>query len=333
MAFGKLGQTFSALEIYQIVKDDLKSVEEEIRLESIASIDTISAITKHLHAGGGKRLRPTLLLLACRLFGKPGETAFRLGAVVEMVHTATLVHDDVIDVAETRRGRASTNMLWGNHTSVLAGDWLYMQAFQMALKERNFRVLDLLISLTQLMVEGEVLQLERIGKLSVSEADYMDLVDRKTASLFSVCARLGAIVGGANEEEESRLGNFAWNLGMAFQLVDDILDFTASESVLRKPVGSDLREGKITLPLIYALENATPIEKQAVEAVLRSSDYAEISFERIFEFTSSQKGIERARKRAEVFADAARKIISSFPDSNVQRALAAISELVTERDH
>lgn len=333
MAFGKLGQTFSALEIHQIVKDDLKCVEEEIRLESIASVDTISAITKHLHAGGGKRLRPTLLLLACRLFRKPDETAFRLGAVVEMVHTATLVHDDVIDVAETRRGRASTNMLWGNHTSVLAGDWLYMQAFQMALKERNFRVLDLLISLTQLMVEGEILQLERIGKISVTEADYMDLVDRKTASLFSVCARLGAIVGGAGEEEESRLGNFAWNLGMAFQLVDDILDFTASESVLGKPVGSDLREGKITLPLIYALERATPAERQAVEAVLHSSDYAEVSFERVFDITSSRKGIERARERAELFAEAARNIISSFPDSKVQRALAAISELVTERDH
>ncbi len=333
MGFGKIGQTFSALEIHQIVKDDLRRVEEEIRLESIASVDTVTAITRHLQVGGGKRLRPTLLLLACRLFQKPSDMAIRLGAVVEMVHTATLVHDDVIDVAGIRRGRASTNMIWGNHTSVLAGDWLYMQAFQMALKERNFRVLDLLISLTQLMVEGEVLQLERIGKLTVTESDYMDLVDRKTASLFSVCAKLGAIVGGASEEEENRLGNFAWNLGMAFQLVDDILDFTASESVLGKPVGNDLREGKITLPLIYALERGTAAERSMVESVLKAGDYTEVSFARIFDLAKSSKGIERARERAQVFTETARDIIATFPDSQTQRALAAVTELITDRDH
>ncbi len=179
-----------------------------------------------------------------------------MAAVVEMIHTATLVHDDVIDIAETRRGRPSSNTVWGNHTCVLAGDWLYMQAFQMALRERKFHVLDLLIALTQMMVEGELLQLERIGKIAISEADYMELVDRKTASLFSACARLGAIMGGAGEGTEARLGEFAWNLGIAFQLVDDVLDFTAREKVLGKPVGSDLREGKVTLPLIYALERA-----------------------------------------------------------------------------
>ena len=333
MGFGKIGQTFSALEIHQIVKEDLRRVEEEIRLESIASVDTVTAITRHLHAGGGKRLRPTLLLLSCRLFRDPDEMAIRLGAVVEMVHTATLVHDDVIDVAGTRRGRASTNTVWGNHTSVLAGDWLYMQAFQMALKERNFRVLDLLISLTQLMVEGEVLQLERIGNMSLTENDYMDLVDRKTASLFSVCAKLGAIVGHASEEEENRLGHFAWNLGMAFQLVDDILDFTASESVLGKPVGNDLREGKVTLPLIYALERGTAVERAMVETVLKTGDYAAVPFKQILDFANSSKGIERARARAQVFTETAREIIANFPDSQTQRALAAVTELITDRDH
>lgn len=333
MGLSKLGQTFSALEIFQLVKDDLRKVETEIGLESIASVDTVTAITRHLHDGGGKRLRPTLLLLACGLFRKPDPMAIRLGAVVEMVHTATLVHDDVIDVAETRRGRDSTNILWGNHTSVLAGDWLYMQAFQMALKERNFRVLDLLISLTQLMVEGEVLQLERIGRSSITEADYMDLVDRKTASLFSVCAKLGAMSGGASEEDEARLGNFAWNLGMAFQLIDDILDFTASESVLGKPVGNDLREGKVTLPLIYAMERATPAERAMVEAVLKDGNYERTSFAKVLDICNLYRGIERARERAAVFTNTARQTIASFPDGQTQRALAAIAELVTERDH
>ena len=166
-----------------------------------------------------------------------------------MIHTATLVHDDVIDLARTRRGRPSTNVVWGNHVSVLAGDWLYMQAFQLALRERNFHMLDVLISLTQMMVEGELIQLDRLHRSDITEADYMELVDRKTASLFSACARLGGIAANVDEGVEARLADFAWNLGMAFQLVDDILDFTSTEKILGKPAGNDLREGKVTLPL------------------------------------------------------------------------------------
>src|SRR5207302_6965323 len=192
-------------------------------LESVASVEAVTAIGQYLQASGGKRLRPALLLLSAKLIGEGGQSAIRLGAVVEIIHSATLVHDDVIDVAETRRGRPSTNVRWGNHTSVLAGDWLYMQAFQMALRERNFRILDLLIGLTQMMVEGELLQLERIGRIDVSEADCMELVDRKTACLFSVCARLGALSAQSDTNLQEKLGEYAWNLGMAFQLIDDML--------------------------------------------------------------------------------------------------------------
>src|SRR5215470_19258591 len=193
----KLGQALTARDIFDLVKDDLERVEREISLESVASIDAVTTIGRYLQAGGGKRLRPILVLLASRLVGSITDGSIRMAAVVEMIHTATLVHDDVIDIAKTRRGRPSPNAIWGNHTCVLAGDWLYMQAFQIALRERNFRVLDLLIALTQLMVEGELLQLDRIGKIDISEADYMELVDRKTACLFSVCTRLGAIAAGA----------------------------------------------------------------------------------------------------------------------------------------
>src|SRR5262249_44375098 len=200
--------------------------------------------------------------------GDGGTSAIHLGAVVEIIHAATLVHDDVIDAAETRRGRPSTNAQWGNHTSVLAGDWLYMQAFQVAVRERNFRVLDILIGLTQMMVEGELLQLERIGRIDVSEADYMELVHRKTAGLFSACARLGALVVGADSNNEDKLGDYAWNLGMAFQLIDDVLDFTALEQTLGKPAGGDLRAGKITLPLIYALERATADGRRLVAIIV-----------------------------------------------------------------
>src|SRR5579862_2440032 len=226
MAFGKIGETLSALEIFDLVRADLEKVEREIGLESVASVEAINYINQYLQAGGGKRLRPILVLLSGRLVGEPNPALVRMAAVVEMIHTATLVHDDVIDLAKTRRGRPSINVVWGNHTSVLAGDWLYMQAFQVALRERSFPVLDRLINLTQMMVEGELLQLDRLGRIAVTEADYMELVDRKTASLFSACARLGAIAQEAGEAAEARLGEYAWNLGVAFQLIDDVLDFT-----------------------------------------------------------------------------------------------------------
>src|SRR5579863_4351857 len=292
MGLGKLGQALTAREVFDLVRDDLERVEKEISRESVASVDAITAIGQYLQEAGGKRLRPSLLLLSSRLIGDGGESAIRLGAVVEMIHAATLVHDDVIDAAQTRRGRPSTNVQWGNHTCVLAGDWLYMQAFQMALRERNFHILDLLIGLTQMMVEGELLQLERIGRIGVTEADCMELVDRKTACLFSVCAKLGALVAGADSQTEEKLGEYAWNLGMAFQLVDDVLDFTAREKTLGKPVGGDLREGKVTLPLVYALERATLAERELVATILRDRNYQRVPFSRILTLLEKYSGIE-----------------------------------------
>src|SRR6195256_1717629 len=333
MALSKLGQTLSALEILELVKTDLDRVEREINLESVASVDAVTTIARYLQSGGGKRLRPILVLLAAKLAGGVTDSSIRMAAVVEMIHTATLVHDDVIDTAKTRRGRPSSNTIWGNHTCVLAGDWVYMQAFHIALRERNFHVLDLLIALTQMMVEGELLQLERIGKISISEADYMELVDRKTASLFSACAKLGALTGGADEATEVRMGEFSWNLGIAFQLVDDVLDFTSHEKVLGKPVGSDLREGKVTLPLIYALEDATSEERSMVEAVLKDANYDRVPFSKILGMIERHRGFERVRERAQAFTDKARSIVTEFPESPYQRALTALTDLVTERDH
>jgi octaprenyl-diphosphate synthase len=333
MALSKLGQTLTALEILELVKSDLDRVEREINLESVASVDALTTIARYLQSGGGKRLRPILVLLASKLVGGVTDSSIRMAAVVEMIHTATLVHDDVIDTAKTRRGRPSSNTIWGNHTCVLAGDWLYMQAFHMALRERNFHVLDLLIALTQMMVEGELLQLELIGKINISEADYMELVDRKTASLFSACAKLGALTGGADEATEARMGEFSWNLGIAFQLVDDVLDFTSHEKVLGKPVGSDLREGKVTLPLIYALEDATAEERAMVEAVLKDANYDRVPFSKILGMIERHHGFERVRERAQAFTDKARSIVTEFPESPYQRALTALTDLVTERDH
>src|SRR5579864_802703 len=326
MNLGKLGQALTAREIFDLIQDELEQVEKRITHESVASVDAVTAIGQYLQSSGGKRLRPSMVLLSAKLAGSAGPCAIELGAVVEMIHAATLVHDDVIDAAQTRRGRPSTNIKWGNHTCVLAGDWLYMQAFQIALRERNFQILDLLIGLTQMMVEGELLQLERIGRIDVTEADCMELVDRKTACLFSVGAEPGAQEAGADSQTEEKLGEYAWNLGMAFQLVDDVLDFTAREKTLGKPVGGDLREGKVTLPLVYALERATAEERSIIERVLADRHYQNVPLSQILVLIEKYRGIERVRERAQAFTDKARQVIGEFPESPYQRALYGITE-------
>jgi octaprenyl-diphosphate synthase len=328
----RVGQALSAREIFDLVREDLACVEKAINVESLASVETVTTIGRYLQQSGGKRLRPALLLLSARFSGGGGNTSIQLGAVVEMIHAATLVHDDVIDVAQTRRGRPSANVQWGNHTCVLAGDWLYMQAFQAALRERNFHILDLLISLTQMMVEGELIQLDRIGRIDITEADCMEVADRKTACLFSACAKLGAVSAGADTPAEEKLGEFAWNLGMAFQLIDDMLDFTSREQTLGKPVGGDLKEGKVTLPLVYALENATAAERQQVAIVLGDRTYDSTSFSEIYAMVERRGGIQRTRERAQQFTDRARQIVAEFPDSPYQRALCMLTDLVTDRD-
>jgi octaprenyl-diphosphate synthase len=328
----RIQQLLTRQEIFHLIREDLSRVEAEIRTDSISSVDAITAIGQYLQGSGGKRLRPALLLLAARACGYRGDTAIRLGAVVELIHTATLIHDDVIDSADTRRGRPSTNSRWGNHISVLAGDWLYMQAFTMALRERNFHILDLLTNLTQMMVEGELLQLDHLGKIRLTEEDYFELVNRKTACLFAACARLGAVVAGKDSETEALLGDYGWNLGMAFQLVDDILDFTSSAKKLGKPVGSDLREGKVTLPLILALESAGAAERQAVETVLRERSYRSVCLETVLALLNKYRGIEQARRQADAFAEKARQRIGALPDSPYKTALYSVTELIVDRE-
>ena len=330
-----LNQAVSMKQILDLVRDDLARVEKTIGLETIGSVAAINTISHHMQAAGGKRLRPILLLLSSRLISSRTETteeAIQLAAVVELIHTSTLVHDDVIDEAKIRRGRPSANALWGNQMSILAGDWLYMQAFQIAMRQRNFTVLDILIGLAQMMVEGELLQLDRLGKIDITEADYMELVDRKTASLFNACCRLGAMAGGADDKQAARLGDFAWNLGMAFQLIDDILDFTSKETILGKPVGNDLAEGKVTLPLLYSLAETTREETRMIETILKDRNYDRVPFSNVLEIIEKYKGVEKAHERARHFTDRARHIIQDFPDSPYRKAVLTVADIITDRD-
>jgi len=319
-------------EIFELVRADLQKVEQEFCEQSISRVRTITEIGQYLQVSGGKRLRPALLLLAAKLCDYEGSSAVRLGAVVELIHTATLVHDDIIDEAVIRRGRPSTNSRWGNHLSVLAGDWLYMQAFSIAVSERNFRILDLLISLTQVMVEGELLQFVRLRKTDVTEDEYLELANRKTASLFSACMRLGAILGDKSEEEEMQLGAYGTNLGLAFQVIDDLLDFTSSEEKLGKPIGNDLREGKLTLPLIYLLRKCGAPEKERVARVLEEGGFHSVRFEEILEIVQRNGTLRAARDLAQRFAEAAKTSLEGFPDSQYKDALRSLADFIVERE-
>ena len=320
-------------EIFELIRPELAQVERQIRAESVSSASAVTAIGQYLQISGGKRVRPALVLLAAKLFGAVSPSAISLGAVVEIIHTATLVHDDVIDAADRRRGRASTNSRWGNHTSVLAGDWLYMQAFKIALQERNFRILDILIEMTQLMIEGELMQLGMIGRLDLTVEEHLDLIYRKTACLFGACTRLGAVLAGQDEQTAHLLGEYGRNLGMAFQLVDDLLDFTASEVVLGKPVGNDLREGKVTLPLIYLLDRCTPEEQGKIAKVMEEEAFRTVPWTDLLDILRRYDTPARVKEQARLYSREALKCLENFPDSPYKRALMALPDFVVNREN
>ena len=313
-----------------MLHNDLAAIEREFGRDTVSEVRAITEIGEYLRAGGGKRLRPALLLLSSKLMNYTGQGAIKLGAVVEIIHTATLVHDDIIDEAKTRRGRPAANTQWGNAKCVLAGDWLYMQSFKIAVEQRDFAILDTLIELTQAMVEGELLQIERLGK-AISIDEHFELIYRKTACLFSVCMKLGGILAGASDSDLQRLADYGRNLGMAFQIVDDVLDLTASEEVLGKPVASDLREGKATLAVLHAMERCTPEERTTIESVLGDGGFNGITPADIVAILNRYGSIDAAYRKANQFTTAAREVICTFPDSEIKRVLRWVPEFVVER--
>src|SRR5260370_21195934 len=291
----------------------------------------MTEIGEYLGGGGGECIRAGVGGVSEKRVDCEGRGAIRLGGGVEIIHTATLVHDDIIDEAQTRRGRPAANTQWGNSKCVLAGDWLYMQAFKIAVQERNFRILDVLIDLTQQMVEGELLQIEKLGKC-ITQDEHFDLIYRKPACLFAVCMRMGAILAGATEDEERRVGEYGRSLGMAFQIVDDVLDLTASEEVLGKPVASDLREGKVTMAVVHALERCTPEERKLVETILPEPTFISVRHEQILAMLQRYGSVEVAMALAQEYSEAARKSTSRFPGSEINRALLSAPDFVVGRE-
>jgi octaprenyl-diphosphate synthase len=323
----------TAKRIFSLIAPELAEVELEFERQARSNVQVIAYLADYLRASGGKRVRPALTILANYAVGGDGarHNSIRMATVMEFLHTATLVHDDIIDDADTRRSRPTVNALYGNETAVLMGDWLYMSAFETSLAERSLPVLDILTNVTRRMTEGELLQLTTLGKSDISEQQYYEIIECKTAYLFSACCEVGAILGGAGESEQKALRDYGLNLGMAFQLTDDLLDFTTTDDTLGKNAGVDLLGGKVTLPLIYLISRE-PTAREMVQQAMSSGTYDGVTRRELHQAVARVGGIESTRERADEFALAAQAALRSLPDSEFRNALTAIPTYVLDRD-
>jgi len=322
-----------AKRIFDSVATELLLVECEFERQAQSNIQVIAYLGDYLRRSGGKRVRPALTILSNYAVGGDGssQSSIRMATVMEFLHTATLVHDDVIDKAETRRNRPSINSEFGNQTAVLMGDWLYMSAFETSLVERSLPILDILTAVTRRMTEGELLQLTQLGRTDISEEQYFDVIARKTAYLFSACCEIGALLGGATPEHQAMLRDYGMNLGVAFQLIDDLLDFTSTEDVLGKPAGADLVEGKVSLPLILLLQRHPEMRLQ-IQTVIGEAGYHSVSRQTLLDALAATGALALARERAIDYAEAARASLNGFDHSPYAGALAAIPAYIIERD-
>jgi octaprenyl-diphosphate synthase len=320
------------VQMFEPVRADLEAVEREFERQVQSKVGVIPEIGKYIQRSGGKRVRPAVLLMAARLCGYSGPRAILNAAVVEFIHTATLVHDDIIDDAELRRGQKAVHSQWGNDVTVLAGDFLYIKSMQMALTQDTLDVVRLLCDVTLRMIEGELYQLTKNGVVDISEDEHFEIIRRKTAYLFGGCAQIGGMLGEVGEERERELREYGFNLGVMFQLVDDLLDFTGESQALGKPIGGDLREGKITLPLIHLLQNGGPEANTLIRDVVKHRDVTAEDWARIRVLLAEHRSIDYAYARAIEFGETAKKHLRIFPDSPERDALMGLADYVLVRD-
>jgi octaprenyl-diphosphate synthase len=323
----------SARRIFSLISTELEQVEAEFERQAHSNVQVVAYISDYLRASGGKRVRPALTVLSNYAVGGDGSryNSIRMATVMEFLHTATLVHDDVIDSADKRRNRPTVNALYGNETAVLMGDWLYMSAFETSLTERSLPILDILTRVTRKMTEGELLQLTLLGQTDVSESQYLDVLQRKTSYLFSACCEIGAILGKASEKQQESLRDYGLNLGTAFQLIDDLLDFTSNDDVLGKAAGVDLLGGKVTLPLIYLTET-DDAAREMIRIVLNDGSYSTVARGDLLDAVGRVGALERARSRADEYAEKARAALDNLPESEYCDSLRAIPSYVLDRD-
>jgi octaprenyl-diphosphate synthase len=322
----------SPLEIVlECIGDDLEKVDREFRRNLESSVPIISAIGEYLLLSGGKRFRAKLLLLSAKLCEYSGNLHVYMASLVEFIHTATLLHDDVVDRAELRRGIDSANSKWGNEASVLVGDFLFTKCFSLLVQSGNWKILQAMSKATTVMAEGELEELIRTNDLSLTEEDYLSIITRKTASLISAATQIGAILGKVSEERERALTEFGLNIGIAFQLIDDHLDYTSNEEEFGKKIGIDLQDGKITLPLIFTLLHCNQEEGAFIRRTVESNPITKNDFFRVVEIIERHHGIQYTWEKAKRYVEKAKAHLHLFPDSKEKEALSALANYVLER--
>jgi octaprenyl-diphosphate synthase len=320
-------------QIFEPVRDELARVEREFARHLESRVELIPQMGKYVQMSGGKRVRPAVLLMAARLCGYTGDRAILNAAVVEFIHTATLVHDDIIDGAETRRGRLTAHSRWGSDITVLLGDYLYIRSMAMALTQDTLEVVRLLCDVTLRMIEGELYQLTKAGDAAITEEEHLEIIRRKTAFLFSGCAEIGAALGTATGAERTALRDYGFDLGIAFQIVDDVLDYTAEETALGKPLGGDLREGKVTLPIILLLKKADSEVAALVHRVIARGEVTPEDWRVIRDALREAGAIEGAFARAVEYAARAKThLAAAFTSSPERDGLIALADYVVARD-
>jgi len=320
----------SLTELYKEIQGELKEVEEQLKLFSDPSNKLISEINTYIFRNTGKRIRPALLLLCTKLISYNGSEHILMCSLVEALHTASLIHDDIIDNSDLRRGQETVHLRWGPNITVLLGDYLYIKALGLSLQSEYPKIIELLTDTSSQMVEGELFEYAMSGNLDIREDEYLDIIRKKTASLFSSTCQIAGVLGEIPGEEEEYLAEFGMNFGMSFQIIDDLLDYTGEESSLGKPVLSDLSEGRITLPLIYSLNNGNASNRKMISEFLKDKSANKKS--QVIELVKSNGALEYTFKKAEEFSDLSKNNLKEFPDSLHRQALSSLSDFVLFRN-
>jgi octaprenyl-diphosphate synthase len=323
-------QKMQLQDVFDLYEERLQLVEDRIRGLFSNRAAVIPLIGSYILSSGGKRLRPLFHLISADLSGYTGDANIEIAAIIESIHTASLLHDDVVDTAEVRRGKPTANSIWGNQVVVLVGDFLYSNALKSAVMQKNQGIMETLSDATTRMTEGELLQLNRISDPDITEEEYREIISAKTGALISAACRIGALLGGVSREKEDALGSFGMKTGVAFQMADDILDYMADEGELGKKLCKDLEEGKITLPLLFLLRTAGEEEVSEVKSVIR--DFSEAGLQRIMDLLKKYHSIEASLEKARALVEEAKRELSAFPDSQAKRALLTIADYSLHRE-
>ena len=320
------------IRIFEPIQDQLDAVEEAYAEHIQSRVQLIPEIGRYIQSSGGKRVRPAVLLMAARLAGYTGEQGVNYASVVEFIHTATLVHDDIIDDADLRRGRAAVHSRWGNDITVLLGDYLYIKSMGMALTYDSLDLVRLLCDVTLRMIEGELYQLTKTGDVDITEEEHLEIIRRKTAYLFGGCGEIGGMLGEVTPEQRTALREYGFNLGMAFQLVDDLLDYTADKTALGKPIGGDLREGKVTLPAILLLQRDGGRSSELIRSAVNDRTISQDDWNELKSLLHEHRAVEHAYDRAVEYATSAKGYLDVFPPSLERDSLGALPDYVLARD-